>query len=485
MPLGFLDLKRLRIAPAWSKKEFEDLKTPNEYVWRNWREWWGQMNHPSRPPGPRFRYFTVSRPLHLLTDACLAWQPSYTRRVSTIGPARRSNRRRRSRCGRTWFTVLLIVAALAFSQTSLQAGDRTFLGLSLGSSNPPAFWEGPTDNRLFPRPKGVVKAIMLFARFPDAELEEPTEDLFKRLVPEGQAFFKRASYGAMTLAVDVRHRWIPMDHASTSGRYDCHQWATHKTYIAEVVRKTAAEVDYSKYQIVYIVGSKNKGTPDSPTWLASRGTGVQAGRAEVLHAVTFGNDIRNPNWGWQTLAHETGHVFGLPDLYSYRPPTRRYKDYHRHVGFWDLMGFQAPGCEYLAWHKYKLGWLSDENVTVATKSTSTVLTPIDEVRGVKAVVVPIGKKEAYVVEVRSRDGPLKSRYGVLCYRVSLTLGTGEGPIQIIPAKPDDGDPELEKRFVTLYHALFFDGPVVIDATHGIKLEIYGREDRGYRIGVAR
>jgi hypothetical protein len=35
MPLGFLDLKRLRIAPAWSKKEFEDLKTPNEYVWRN------------------------------------------------------------------------------------------------------------------------------------------------------------------------------------------------------------------------------------------------------------------------------------------------------------------------------------------------------------------------------------------------------------------------------------------------------------------
>src|SRR6202008_4731823 len=137
--------------------------------------------------------------------------------------------------------------------------------------------------------------------FPDAELEEPTEDLFKRLVPEGQAFFKRASYGAMTLAVDVRHRWIPMDHASTSGRYDCHQWATHKTYIAEVVRKTAAEVDYSKYQIVYIVGTKNNGTPDSPPWLASRGTGVQAGRAEVLPAITFGNDIRNPNWGWQTL----------------------------------------------------------------------------------------------------------------------------------------------------------------------------------------
>jgi hypothetical protein len=85
---------------------------------------------------------------------------------------------------------------------------------------------------------------MLFAKFPDAETEEATQDLFNRLVPEGIAFFKRASYGEMTLTVDAHHRWVPMDEASTTGRYDCSKWDTHKTYIAEVMRKTARDVDF-------------------------------------------------------------------------------------------------------------------------------------------------------------------------------------------------------------------------------------------------
>ena len=135
----------------------------------------------------------------------------------------------------------------------------------------------------------------------------------------------------------------------------------HKAYIAEVVRKTSRSVDFSKYDIVYIVGSKNKGTPKSPTWLAHAGRGIRSGNAELRHAVTFGNDIRGWNWGWQTLAHETGHVFGLPDLYNHRPGTDHYRDIQKHVGCWDLMGCQLAGSEYLAWHKYKLGWLSDRD----------------------------------------------------------------------------------------------------------------------------
>src|SRR5262249_31887037 len=153
-----------------------------------------------------------------------------------------------------------------------------------------------------------------------------------------------------------------------------------------------------KYDIVYVVGSKNKGTPISPTWLARPGTGIRVGMAEIRHAVTFGNDIRNRNWGWQTLAHETGHVFGLPDLYNYKQDTLRHKDMQRHVGCWDVMGNQQAGSEYLAWHKYKLGWLSDQSVLVAKKTSRTgVITPIDEKGGVKAFVVPINDVEAYVV----------------------------------------------------------------------------------------
>jgi M6 family metalloprotease-like protein len=387
---------------------------------------------------------------------------------------------------RAGLVVLAVVATFTAKEVAAQSGDGTFLGLKAGPGDAPNFWEGPTNYQVFPRPKGVVTAVMLFARFPDAETEESTHDVFKRLVPDAIAFFNRASYGQLTLTVDVRHRWVPMDEASTSPRYDGSKWETHKTYVAEVVRKTARDVNFSKYEIVYIVGSKNKGMPTSPTWLARDGMGIRSGAAEVRHAVTFGNDIRGPNWGWQALAHETGHVFGLPDLYSYKPGTGRYKDNQKYVGFWDLMGWPGAGSEYLAWHKYKLGWLTDENVLITKKTSRTALvTPIDKKGDVKAVAVPIDDVEAYVVEVRGRDRQVGSETGVLCYKVSLVLGNGQGPIQVIPAKPDDGKRELEKKFITLYNALYFKGTIVDDADRRVKIEILGREGRAYRIRVTR
>jgi M6 family metalloprotease-like protein len=383
---------------------------------------------------------------------------------------------------------LMLVATAAFlaPEAAAQTRGTSFLGLSSPSEAVPDFWEGRTNYRVLLRPKGDIRAIMLFARFPDAESQESTQDLFNRLVPEAAAFFKRASYGEMTLTVDVRHRWIAMDNPSTWASYDQSKWDTHKTYVAEVARKTGKDVDFGKYDIVYIVGSKNKGTPKSPTFLARPGTGIRSGNAEIRHAVTLGNDIRNRDWGWQTLAHETGHVFGLPDLYNHKRETPRYKDVQRHVGCWDVMGNQQAGSEYLAWHKYKLGWLSDQSVLVAKKTSRTALiTPIDEKGGVKAVVVPINDVEAYVVEVRSRPGQPKSETGVLCYKVSLTIANGQGPIQVIPARPDDNNPELERSLVTLYNALFFKGPVITDEDRRIKIEILGREGRAYRIGVTR
>ena len=56
------------------------------------------------------------------------------------------------------------------------------------------------------------------------------------------------------------------------------------------------------------------------------------------------------------LAHETGHVFDLPDLYH--RPTDGKGDWDTYVGDWDVMGSQfglAP--DLFGWHKWKLGWL--------------------------------------------------------------------------------------------------------------------------------
>jgi hypothetical protein len=152
--------------------------------------------------------------------------------------------------------LLAMVATITATEAAAQTREGSFLGLTAVSEDTPDFWEGRTNYRVLLRPKGLVRAVMLFARFPDAETEESTQDLFNRLVPEGAAFFKRASYGEMTLTVDAHHRWVPMDEASTTGRYDCSKWDTHKTYIAEVMRKTARDVDFNTlYNALYFKGT--------------------------------------------------------------------------------------------------------------------------------------------------------------------------------------------------------------------------------------
>lgn len=61
------------------------------------------------------------------------------------------------------------------------------------------------------------------------------------------------------------------------------------------------------------------------------------------------------------LAHETGHVFDLPDLY-HRPVDGK-GDWDTHVGDWDLMGSQfALAPDLFGWHKWKLGWLEPRQV---------------------------------------------------------------------------------------------------------------------------
>ncbi|MBI5834947.1 MAG: hypothetical protein HZB16_21810 [Armatimonadetes bacterium] len=322
---------------------------------------------------------------------------------------------------------------------------------------------------------------MLFAHFPDTTVEETTQSLYDRLVPGALDYYRRASYGRLTLKVDRVDRWLPTDRTSTSGDYDCSRFDTHRRYVAEIIGKVDNEVDLSDYDVVYVVGSRAPGVPNSPTLLCPAGEGVRADGREIRFAVTFGNDIRGRDWGWQTLVHETGHLFGLPDLYLYEKTN-----WHRASGAWDPMGLQMPGCHHLVWHKIKLGWLREDQAVVLREGSGSVdLTSVETADGTKAVVLPIGAHEAYVVEARRHgvgdDDPL----GLLLYRVSSETARGEGPIRVLPARPDDGNPAWKRLFEVLYSALWFDGTVLDDTEHRAKVVIERRTDEGFRVRVER
>jgi M6 family metalloprotease-like protein len=358
------------------------------------------------------------------------------------------------------------------------APEPGFLGLTARSAG---LSEGPTDYAHHLRPSGTVRAVMLFARFPDTEAEETTQALHDLLVPRAVDYYRRASYGQVTLSIEPVPKWLPLARASTSGDYDCSRFEPHKRYLTEVVRLAEGEVDFARYDVVYIVGSRAKGVPNSPTFIAPTGAGVTSRGRELRWAVTFGNDVRGWNWGWQTLVHETGHLFGLPDLYLYEK-----RDWHRAAGAWDPMGLQMPGAHFLAWHKYKLGWLRDEQMVIVRAGAATVdLTPIAEAGGVKAVVMPVSASEAWVAEARRHDAGDDDPLGLLVYRVSTTTAGGCGPVKVLPARADDGNPAWKRLYEKLYSALWFEGVALQDAEQHAAIEIVERRETGIRVRASR
>jgi M6 family metalloprotease-like protein len=382
-------------------------------------------------------------------------------------------------CTPLWLSLLLVMLSLQAPPTQSRLGLKTPNSIFLG--------EGPTDAALHPPSTGTLKAVMLFARFPDGVEDRTMEELHRILVPEAAEFFNSSSYGKLKLEVTPHFEWYAMAGPSTDPGYDCSEHDTHKDYVQEVVEAADEDVDFSDYALIYVVANKAPGTFNSPTFNAHGGEGLRADGHEIRHAVTFGNDIRGENWGWQTLVHETGHVLGLPDLYSYEPSKGVYKNIHRFAGSWDPMGFQCHSRHYLAWHKRKLGWLDDEHFEIVEGGERTAeLSHIDSGSGLKALVLPISETEAYVAEVRHLSTE-RSAPGVLIYKVSVATPSGHGPIQVLPANPDEDKthPELARRYIALYNALYTAGSTFEDKEAGIRVKVKAAAKDSFRLDVTR
>jgi M6 family metalloprotease-like protein len=317
--------------------------------------------------------------------------------------------------------IVAIVSFLAFSYAVVAgpagaarpaacAPGATFPGVTAGHSTPGTVAQ----------PTGALRALLLPVDFPNASATySPREHLAPA---EGAAaWFRVISGGRLSLGITTLDRWLRLPlrsdvYAEDQGRYYAHAIAAADPF-----------VDFRQVDVVYLVPVEGA-TGLQSSFAVLNSLGVAADGKKLRFWVSFSNGAgRNDPNHW-VLTHETGHLLGLPDLYTPLAP----QTFHR----WDVMAARYPA-ELFAWHRWKLGWLDAGQIVCVTGRTERrlTLTPLARPGGVKALMIRRGN-EVVVAEVRERLGYDSGlcRPGVLVYRVNMTP-LRRSPVQLFSARP--------------------------------------------------
>jgi M6 family metalloprotease-like protein len=201
----------------------------------------------------------------------------------------------------------------------------------------------------------------------------------------------------------------------------------HQKLISETVKLADVDVNFALYDFINIVTPSTKPKVEGG---ASGGGGFTVdGRSSFL-AISgpldeYLDDRLKLNW----LTHETGHLLGLTHIYNFQ----------QRQGAWDLMGNVFAHHDILAWNKFFLSWIEDNQVDCLdnTISGETVhrLSPIsDKKSDVKMVIVKLSSTECIILESRRKSNldPLSSNEeGVLVYKVDTKIPDGQGTVTLL------------------------------------------------------
>lgn len=225
---------------------------------------------------------------------------------------------------------------------------------------------------------------------------------------------------------------------NTTDSYDFQRglsYEDHLRYIADALTAVGSSINFTEIDILYIMPTRKA---ENITYSPTFNNPITAADGNIIaRTVTFGRDLYL-YWGFKVLNHETGHTMGLPDLYPYVGATTEW------VGGFSIMGLisgQSP--DYLAYHKWQLGWLDNNQVSCVSVNgvTKHQISPVEAIgTDIKLVMVPINDNVSVLAEVRSRYGVDGSAcgVGVLIYISDTTKASGCGPIVVIDSKPGSG-----------------------------------------------
>ncbi|KLI97512.1 M6 family metalloprotease domain-containing protein [Streptomyces albidoflavus] len=348
----------------------------------------------------------------------------------------------------------------------------------------------------YTRSTGTVRALNLMIDFPDAPGEGSAQDRLAEFFPQTTDWFRTSSYGRLDYRPDAPIAdWLRMP--APFAAYGIDRGAPfdpgYRELVQDIVAEADPDVDFSEYDLLNVLITPNAGPDALETVLsvtfagnqeAPVADGVPVANASFVYSRQDDGSGSYEQTGYRVLPHENGHVFGLPDLYT--------SDGGAAVGHWDIMSEDwGANNDLLGWHKWKLGWLDDEQVRCASTPGTTEhrLRPLAEKGGTKLVFIPLSGSTGYALEVRTQDGNDEAvcRPGVLVYRVDAEVDTGLGPIEVVDATRDSGGCTRRPNV----HAELSDAPFrpgeSFDADEdGVRVTVAGADLEGtYTVRVSR
>ena len=295
----------------------------------------------------------------------------------------------------------------------------------------------------FPRPenrlpnKGTLSFKVLFAMSSGSTVanEKSAQDLYKKLQPEiVSSFYNQVSDGSVkNIQFEPYYSWIEFDKLESlqdaRGTDQSRVESEWRTFVSKTLETADSQIDFAKSDGVIIILDPNSSFLSQAYALTDEHTvdGKKISSVAILGRSYVRVGLRSP----YLVSHELGHLFGLPDLYSFQDSTDT-------VDYFSIMNkATVGGIGYFGWERFILGWL-DEPQIICHKAGEVIrnLVPVTKTSGLKMIAVPISSSEVLVVENRTKEGIDKMipNPGIITYVVDSSIEGGKNPIKVLNNK---------------------------------------------------
>lgn len=283
--------------------------------------------------------------------------------------------------------------------------------------------------------EGKINALIIPIDFSDVPGKGQPREIFAEMTNGTAKYFYDQSTGRVQFNFQTIENWVRAPFLSSA--YELGKWngGNSTGYFGAALALADPLVDYSRFDVVYVLSPRE--IPSSsiaygPAFVTMPGDEYATTNEGLVANGSFsGADAwqQLPGAGWKWMAHETGHLFGLHDLYVVEGAAP--------YGSWDIMSLNwtTKAIALNAWNRYLLGWLDQEQVacmerTSLTSSIEVKMIPIErDVVGIKSAMVPLSSSKILVIESRRSEGvdkldPLQE--GILVYTVDMTIESIRG-----------------------------------------------------------